>query len=245
MKYGFHIGLNYTGSPYQLGGCENDAREMRTRIRSAVDSYDITQFYLSTGVCPANFFFKVLSSFAERMGRRDTLHLTFSGHGTQIPGNEADGIQEALCFWDGKKIQVVRDSDLREVLQRIPGTVICIFDSCFAGGMHKLPAFGKSRPKFVPFNPESMEVYNAPKARYAGPSAWNRLYYLLACSENEVSWDTGKAGLFTQAFCKAYDAAEPKKRTMSAVMLEAANLCGYSQTPVLKIVSGYRGKKIF
>jgi len=247
MKYGFHIGINYTGSAYQLGGCESDARQMRNRARSAVKSYYITQFYLATTVCTADFLLHSIAGFARMMKKSDTLYLTFSGHGTQIPGNEADGMQEGICLWTGSMIQVVKDSDLRAAIQRIPGTVVCIFDSCFSGGMERdVPQPGK-RAKCLTYDPEHMEVFNVPQKRNATPVAGNRLYYLLACSEGEVSWDTGTAGLFTETFCRVYDHYEltPRYRIVRSLMRQTAELCSPNQTPVLKIVSGNGSKKIF
>jgi len=247
MKFGFHIGLNYTGSAYQLGGCENDAREMRNRARAAVKSWYATQFYLASGVCSADFMLNAIAGFAHSMKKSDTLYLTFSGHGTQIPGNEADGMQEGICLWTGSRIQVVKDSDLRAALQRIPGTVVCIFDSCFSGGMERdVPQPGK-KAKCLTYDPENMEVFNVPQNRNASPVSGNRLYYLFACSENEVSWDTGSAGLFTETFCRAYDNYEltPGYRLVRSLMRQAAEMCWPDQTPVLKIVSGNGSKRIF
>ena len=245
MKYGFHIGLNYNGSPYQLGGCENDAREMRNRARAGLKSYYITQFYLATNVCTAGFLLDAIAGFARMMKKSDTLYLTFSGHGTQIPGNEVDGMQEGICLWTGSRIQVVKDYDLREQLQKIPGTVVCIFDSCFSGGMERDVQQPGKRAKCLTYDPASMEVFNFFQSRNPPPVAGNRLYYLFACSEGEVSWDTGSAGLFTESFCRVYDGSESKKRLVASLMRQAAEMCKPNQTPTLKIVSGNGSKRIF
>ena len=244
MKYGFHIGINYTGSQYQLGGCENDAKEMRNRARAGVKSYYITQFYLATNVCTAGFLLDAIAGFARMMKKSDTLYLTFSGHGTQIPGNEADGMQEGICLWTGSRIQVVKDTDLRAQLQKIPGTVVCIFDSCFSGGMERdLPIPGK-KAKCLTYDPASMEVFNVPQSKDAAPVSGNRLYYLLACSEGEVSWDTGSAGLFTKSFCRVYDKATLKNRMIKRVMQTAKLLCIPDQTPKYEIYGGNASKRI-
>ena len=244
MKYGFHIGINYTGSQYQLGGCENDAREMRNRARSGLKSYYVNQFYTATPVCSADFLLNAIAGFARSMKKSDTLYLTFSGHGTQIPGGEADGMQEGICLWTGSRIQVVKDYDLREQLQKIPGTVVCIFDSCFSGGMERDVAIPGKKAKCLTYDPASMEVFNFFQSRNPPPVAGNRLYYLFACSEGEVSWDTGSAGLFTESFCRVYDGSESKKRVAS-LMRQAAEMCKPNQTPTLKIVSGNGSKRIF
>jgi hypothetical protein len=90
-----------------------------------------------------------------------------------------------------------------------------------------------------------MGVFNVPQSRDAAPVSGNRLYYLFACSENEVSLDTGTAGLFTKTFCWAYDGSEPKKRLVASLMRQTAELCKPDQTPTLKIVSGNGSKRIF
>ncbi|MFA5103410.1 MAG: choice-of-anchor D domain-containing protein [Candidatus Thermoplasmatota archaeon] len=65
----------------------------------------------------------------------------YSGHGTQIvdddPGEEADGLDEALYCSDGN---IIRDDDLKDLLDLFEGPVVVILESCNSGGM---PSFWK------------------------------------------------------------------------------------------------------
>jgi hypothetical protein len=71
----------------------------------------------------------------------------------------------------------------------------------------------------------------------------NRQYYLLACSESEVSWSTGTGGLFTKTFLEKYQTA--KSRTIKNIMTITRKACHPDQTPIWEIFGGAASKKIF
>lgn len=92
----------------------------------------------------------------ERMGEKanadtedhDVCVFFFSGHGTQVAdtlGEEADFYDEAICTWDTRSYWrymrgVVTDDELGDWLTTmLPANadIICIFDTCFSGGLAK------------------------------------------------------------------------------------------------------------
>jgi hypothetical protein len=111
--------------------------------------------------------------------------------------------------------------------------------------MERDVAIPGKKAKCLTYDPITMEVFNVPQTRNAVPVSGNRLYYLLACSEDEVSWDTGTAGMFTKIFCWVYDRSKPKNRLVASLMRQTGEMCWPDQTPTLKIVSGNGSKRIF
>lgn len=245
-KRGFCIGLNYSGTQYQLGGCENDARNLKTRMHASVTSYYVNQFEEVTGEISADDLFGQLAFYRETQKKSDVLFLTYSGHGTQLPTSmEADGYGEGICLFKDGQIEVVKDVDLQVALVQIPGSVIFIFDSCFSGGMSRDAAKPGYKRKFIEYDPDMMRVYNARQDREAKPIQTNKLYYLFACAEDEVSWDTGKAGLFTQEFCRTYDGLQKQHRKISTIIKQVAKACKPDQSPFYETFGGGGTKRIF
>ena len=242
MKRALCIGLNYTGQPFELGGCENDARDLQARMKAAGINADI-----ATGIYSAEHLFAKLNTYRTIQKKADTLYISFSGHGTQIPGGEADGNAEGICLWNGKKIQVVRDTDLNTALAIIPGSVVMVLDSCFSGGMDRNVVPPGMRKRFIPFS-EDMELVATSPITGAARDALvpkDKLYYLQACGEDEVSYDPGENGLFTSVLCTAYDRATPAKRTIKGLIQTAQHAANGWQNPQYRIYGGSAGKKLF
>ena len=201
------IGLNYPNSPYKLGGCENDATEISKRVMMT-HKFNAQQ---RSGIYTANHFYIDVSELRRRAKPSTTTVIMQSGHGTQLPVlTEKDGWEGGLCYWNGSEIEVIRESDFLRLIGEIPGTVILYLDVCFAGemiGAQRNVINPKGTKKFIPFNP-AWSVFGVPKTGSRGAVGWlakgsNKIYKILACQPNEVSWDTGTAGWFTQNFCKS------------------------------------------
>ena len=128
-KTAIHIGLNYKGSDYALPDCDMDAREMEIRAMAA--GYHTHRYGADF---TAKAFIDVVETLAKSGKKSDIALITYSGHGTQwndVSGVETDWMTEGLCFWDGKRIQVLPDDDFRHLVEAIPGTVFVFLDSCF------------------------------------------------------------------------------------------------------------------
>ena len=241
MKRYFSIGLNYAGSPYALPDCELDA--------VAIADAAIASGYFGTArfKCSTADFVDQIKDIRENSRHGDTTLISFSGHGTQWPGGEKDQMEEGLCFWDGKQIEVMQDDDFRKIINEIPGTVYVLLDSCFSGGM---PRSLRGRPKlsgqwsgrFIPFQ-EDFKMFDCSAKTTSRLLLTNRQYYLLACSESEVSWSTGTGGLFTKTFLEKYRTA--KSRTIKNIMSITRKECQPDQTPIWEIFGGAASKKIF
>ena len=142
-NYALLVGIETYQQPglISLPGCANDAELMRQAL---VDKFGF----------PAENIVTVLNEQATRAGIEtafrthlieraqpgDVVVFYYSGHGTQVPddnGDEADGVDEALCPTDISKQDSatwLRDDTLTEWLSQLrTEKVTVILDSCFSG----------------------------------------------------------------------------------------------------------------
>lgn len=240
MKRAIVIGINYTGEPYALPDCEQDA-EM---VAAMLESRDV-EVHLQKGECSASWLLSHLTHVeATRQRPEDTLYIYFSGHGTQYPDKtEPKGIGEAICLYNRKGgIVLLKDDDLVAALDRIPGTKIVILDSCFSGGMNREtvePQPGMKK-KYLNFDPHTMPLFESIATRDVfrmGPQ-----YFLFACGEDQVSYSTGNGGAFTLALDAC---AQLQYRSLSKILKWAKiAIARYGQTPTAHVVGGSYSKRI-
>ena len=243
MKRAFIIGLNYASEEYALSGCEFDADNLYRRMTAAgIPKKNIT---VAKGEISASDLFDILAGWSVSSKPTDTTYITFSGHGTQIPGPEADGYDEALCLYDRPNgITLLKDNDLAAMLSRIEGNVFVILDSCYSGGMERSaapPMYQDMKRKFISFDP-AFPVFTPDKAKTAPRSTVRRQYNLFACAESEVSWDTGGGGVFTSSLVYHFDKG---RHGIGAIMRGCVDSCKGLQTPSYKIRGGTAAKRLF
>ena len=235
------IGLNYPGTAYRLSGCVLDAEAVGERLRRA--GYEL--HCLVQSATPGEVA-DTLRWAANTHGTHDSFYFAYSGHGTQIPGNEADGSREALCLWDRPNgIMLLRDSDLQEMLHAIPGNVFMLLDSCYSAGMERqVTTPGEQADllkKSIPFD-YGMTVWTFGDRRAAKKPAITRQYHLFACAENEVSYDTAGGGVFTTSLMYHFDSG---RRAIGPLMRQAAKSCRGIQSPQYRITGGTSAKYLF
>lgn len=239
MKRAIIIGLNYTGEAYALPDCEKDADMMAAML----ESHGVETF-VQKGECSANWLLQhLLHVEATRQTIADTLYIYFSGHGTQFPDpTEPNGIGEALCLYKNEVLILLKDNDLVAALDRIPGTKIVIFDSCFSGGMNREamePQEGMQR-KYLAFHPETMVMFESIATRDV--LRYTPQYFLFACGEEQVSYSTGNGGAFTLALNQCQRLGY---RTLSKILKwTKVALIGSGQTPTAHVVGGSYSKKV-
>lgn len=199
MKYGIHIGLNYidpesySGWRGNLFGCVKDSEAMRKLILA-----DECACLYNGGGTVKNFI-DYTARYSSIMSEEDKLYITYSGHGASLKdrsGDEADGKDEAWCFYDG----LLLDDDVNKILMTVPGKVIVISDSCHSGtitrGLKSLSLTSDSKrikqiPKDVADKAKQFKLGSNTKPR--NPN----IVTLSACQDNQYSYDTDSGGLFT------------------------------------------------
>lgn len=240
MKRAIIIGINYTGEPYALPDCEQDADMMAAMLESRG-----VETFVQKGECSASWLLSHLTiTEANRQEPGDTLYIYFSGHGTQFPDpTEPNGIGEALCLYSKKGgIILLKDNDLVAALDRVPGTKIVFFDSCFSGGMNREtvePQEGMQK-KYLAFDPEKMVLYESIARRDV--LRYTPQYFLFACAEDQVSYSTGNGGAFTLALNQC---ARLGYRSLSKILRwTKVALIGSGQTPTAHVVGGSYSKRV-
>jgi hypothetical protein len=134
------IGINYTGTQYQLNGCINDTESIKTRLKSiGFNDNDITIMTDVTNMRPTRD--NILQSFQKLLVNSepgDLLFFFFSGHGSYIldkNGDDATGYDQSIVSSD---FQAVIDDELKSIILKYLKknvTLFGLFDSCFSGSV--------------------------------------------------------------------------------------------------------------
>ena len=150
------IGINnYPGTHMDLQGCVNDANDWAGVL--AERGFKVTTLLDDQATKAA--MVKAMGDLIGKGAKGDTLVITFSGHGTYQPdtdGDEADGLDEALCPYDLQtKGEALTDDEIRNLfLARKAGVrIVLLSDSCHSGTVTRAAKAEKdadTRPRFMP-----------------------------------------------------------------------------------------------
>lgn len=150
------IGINdYPGTGMDLRGCVNDANDWAETL--AASGFKVAQLLDQAATKAA--MIDAMGTLIGKAAKGDTLVITFSGHGTYQPdtdGDEADGLDEALCPYDlHTKGEALIDDEIRALFAaRKSGVrIVLIADSCHSGSVTRAaPAEqdADTRPRFMP-----------------------------------------------------------------------------------------------
>jgi len=142
------VGINYFGTPSELGGCINDVERMRPLLQELgfPAEHNSQQVLLDDGhhrrPSRANMIdaMRWLTSDAQT---GDVLFFHYSGHGGREPSSDAaDGYHETLCPVDYNSAGQLLDTELFELLVRpLPSgaKLTCLLDCCHSAGALNLP----------------------------------------------------------------------------------------------------------
>lgn len=218
------IGINnYPGTHMDLQGCVNDANDWAT----ALDGRGFAVTTLLDDAATKAAMVAAMSDLIGAAGKGDNLVITFSGHGTYQPdtdGDEADGLDEALCPYDLQTSGAALTDDEIKVIfakRKAGARIVLIADSCHSGTVTRAaPAApdADTRPRFMPMGnwlPEAL----LPKTRagalattMAAPLGGSPLLagysralgdlLLAGCKEgpNNFSYDARISGRYNGAF---------------------------------------------
>ncbi len=135
-----HVGVDrvdpvHYKSEHKLSCCVNDARKMRELAEGLGYDAETLENENATVSNFTGFMRRAISDLYSG----DSLLLTFSGHGSQLPNNsadaEADNLDETLCFFD----RMLVDDELYGLFAQFrEGVRIhAVFDSCHSGTVVK------------------------------------------------------------------------------------------------------------
>ena len=218
------IGINnYPGTHMDLQGCVNDANDWADCLSAR--GFGVSKLLDDQATKAA--MVAALSKLISQASKNDSLVITFSGHGTYQPdtdGDEADGLDEALCPYDLQTNgSALTDDEIKTLFAaRKPGVrLVLIADSCHSGTVTraaKAEPGADTRPRFMPMG-NWLPTKDLPKNRAgklaatvlapAGASpllgAYSRLLgdlLLSGCKEgtNNFSYDARINGRYNGAF---------------------------------------------
>ena len=218
------IGINnYPGTHMDLQGCVNDALDWASEL----DRRGFKVVTLLDDQATKAMMAEAMSKLIAKGSKGDTLVITFSGHGTYQPdsdGDEADGLDEALCPYDLQtKGAALIDDEIRDIFaaRKAGVRIVLLSDSCHSGTVTraaKAETGADTRPRFMPMGnwlPEMLLPTNRagkPATTMNGPQGStpllaaysNKLGDLLlaGCKEgpNNYSYDAKINGRFNGAF---------------------------------------------
>eukprot|EP00928_Gymnodinium_smaydae_P098806 TRINITY_DN9267_c0_g1_i6.p1 TRINITY_DN9267_c0_g1~~TRINITY_DN9267_c0_g1_i6.p1 ORF type:complete len:340 (-),score=59.73 TRINITY_DN9267_c0_g1_i6:153-1172(-) len=142
------VGINYVGSSAQLSGCHNDVETMRRYLVTQGYQDSDFKFLLDDGKHESPTLRNIekgIEWLVDGASASDSLFFHYSGHGTQIEdqdGDEADGMDEALCPVDFETSGMLRDDDLYKTLVKPLGEGVhltCLIDCCHSATVLDLP----------------------------------------------------------------------------------------------------------
>mmetsp|Transcript_92771 Transcript_92771/g.288654 ORF Transcript_92771/g.288654 Transcript_92771/m.288654 type:complete len:499 (-) Transcript_92771:315-1811(-) len=172
------VGINYIGTPNELGGCINDVRNQKAALIEHFGFEEenimlLTEDQDDDEKRPTKA--KIQEGFAwlfDGIEAGDELFFQYSGHGSQVPdasGTEQDGKNECICpvdCTDGPWPEyVILDNEIYNVFyEGLPDGVRCItvFDCCHSGTVADLQC-----TREISFGPS--DGAEAHKGRYMDP----------------------------------------------------------------------------
>jgi len=156
VKKALCIGINnYPGTHMDLQGCVNDASDWAATL--AGRGFAATTLLNDQATKAA--MMTAMGNLISKAVKNDSLVITFSGHGTYQPdtdGDEADGLDEALCPYDLQTNgAALTDDEIKTLFANRKGGVriVLIADSCHSGTVTRAAAAepdSDTRPRFMP-----------------------------------------------------------------------------------------------
>jgi metacaspase-1 len=225
-----HLGLNavdpghYEGWSGQLTACEADAKDMAAI--AALGGFKPTTILTKKATRAA--LNKYLSKAAATLKPGDSLLVSYSGHGGQVPdknGDEDDSMDETWCLYDGEHL----DDELFAALGRFrEGVRISVFsDSCHSGSVIKnhlvarssMAAARERRYRAMPKDVvqsvylKHQKFYDKLQAKTkVDPGAMLASAILISgCQDNQLSQDGTFNGLFTGTLKSVWNGGAWKK----------------------------------
>jgi hypothetical protein len=174
--YALCVGVN-NGLSY----CDDDAESMR-RVLTENGWINVEKVTDVGASVTKNAIISKLNNMASQSTASSVSFFSFSGHGTESGG------QAAICLSNGEYLWA---NELSPILDEFNGRIVCVFDSCHAGGMGgSPPTTGEDTFDAVEFVTNFLST--------VGAGSENRVL-LMACAISETTSELSelKAGVWT------------------------------------------------
>lgn len=150
------VGINYTGTQYELSGCINDVNNMQVQLQSyfpSCQNYRMLTDNSTIKPTRANILASI-DWLVNGLQPGQNVFFHYSGHGGQLRdtnGDEVSGLDSCIYPLNGRQIETLTDDELRSLLAiKIPAGCKCfvVLDSCHSGSavdlryLYQAPSFG-------------------------------------------------------------------------------------------------------
>ena len=221
MKSALLIGLNYSGTPYQLNGCINDVKNMSSLLVS--NGYNITRL-IDTDPSRMPTRSRILEELKKIVSSNSNeIFIFYSGHGSRVKDTNGDeNMDSVIVPCDFITNGFIVDDELLTIIKNIKCKCMLLFDSCNSGTVCDLPfsytyvknnLFSLTRNKFV-------NIINP------------NIYMMSGCKDNQYSLDVYQnnkyGGAFTNAFLKNFTSS----KSMMNLYADICKSLPLSQQPV-------------
>ena len=232
------VGINYTGTPYELYGCINDATNMQSQLRTFYP--ECAEFRLitdTTAIKPtkANIM-AAIDWLVAGLKAGENVMFHFSGHGGLMRdrnGDEVSGFDSCIYPINGGRIETILDDELRVAMAaRVPVGSKClvVLDCCHSGTAVDLRYKWNAPPAGSMTYTEDQKY-----AKTAG-----EVLFLSGCRDSQVAMDTvGKdnkpCGALTMSLLETWRTYGPgiKLKYLLWDVRKFLREYGYAQVPEL------------
>jgi hypothetical protein len=238
FKRALLIGINYVNTNYELAGCINDVKNMKTQLETFFPKLtDITLITDETEVKPtkANIV-NAINTLVSGLKPGENIMFHYSGHGGLIRdknGDEVSGYDSCIYPLNGTTLETMSDDELRTLLAaRVPvgSKCLAILDSCHSGTAVDLRYLWETTPS-------GSLVYTENKAYVKTDGD---VLFLSGARDDQTAADTvdvtGRpCGALTWALLDTWKAYGPaiKTKYLLADVRKFLKERGYSQVPEL------------
>lgn len=174
-------------------GCDVDAHGMYRMF--ATNGYESIML-LNSDATWDNIKMAVVNA-TQGFGKKDILVVMMSGHGGQIQddnGDEADGLDETICLWDGQ----VRDDNVLKFIETLPPCrIVLINDQCHSEGNFRSMARGITRAFTLGYFGKRIAAPLFKKTSWSG-----EIIQLAGCREANYSYGSESGGTWTQSLLR-------------------------------------------
>lgn len=247
-KYALIIGINYSGTGFELNGCINDALNVKKLLESW--GFDITLMTDSTGgpFYPSkNNIINQVTSSISKLNSNDVLIIYYSGHGAQIAdtnGDEISGKDSVIVPINVQAQGYISDDYIRSLLVPAPtdSKILGVFDSCNSGSVCDLRYnYYDTSYRINPgdkLSPLNVRINTSINGNYPETNA--NILSLSGCKDDQLSYETvlenGKVGgALTYCLLKYLYETTPNV-TIEQILLNVRDMLksyGFNQVPSL------------
>lgn len=211
------IGINDYERLPDLRGAVNDVATIRALLTTQFGFAEADIRQLTDSQATRAGILEAFEELIAEAGRRDTVYVHYSGHGSQVRdanGDESDGLDETICPQDARTPGVadITDDELDAIIDRLNvASAVVVLDSCHSGtGLRD--AAVDIRARFVP--PDTRDALYDLGTRAVVPLPISEKYLLFTgAAANQSALDgpfNGRYhGLFSLALARGLAGARP------------------------------------